>query len=302
MAGIVIFFTNPGAYTFTAGAVSTQVDIVGAGGGGGAGAVLTSGGDGGRGGYRSQVQVTTIGQTYAVSVAPPSAVATNGQSTTFAALTATGGDRGADATALGNGSDGANGTPDATNPYNAGTPGVGGGLLNIGQTGGGQGIAVISYNTGTGQITHTASMDRSLILARLFTAAIVHTANFSRLVTVRRLFSASITHTPEETHRVRLPRLASIIHQANKTDKAVRLTRTDSITHTSDASKKITPAPKNDTIQHNANFARQVTIRRTFNAAISHIAKCYLYLEARLLPSGSGTTIIKKFFNILFDD
>lgn len=155
------------------------------------------------------------------------------------------------------------------------------------------------FDTGIGSITHQSSYSRLLNIQRFYNKSITHQAGFNRLVTVRRSFVAAITHLSEEFHKIRLPRSASITHQANKTDKRLLLTRLAQITHVPTVVKAITLFRRLASITHDSNFARRVTVRRTFNAAIVHTKRCLMKLEARLIPRGGVTPVIRKIFAVL---
>lgn len=151
------------------------------------------------------------------------------------------------------------------------------------------GLTILEFSTGGGTITHVATLSRRITASRSFSAVITHVATFARQVTLRRAFDAAITHAASVSKQVGLARSATITHAAQQTRKAVALTRVASTTHTPTVSKAIALAAKVATVTPVALFARSVTLRRSFSASTTHVAKVLLFLEARLIPSAEGT-------------
>jgi hypothetical protein len=106
-------------------------------------------------------------------------------------------------------------------------------------------------------------------------------------VILARSFSASITHVASVTKQIGLPRIATIVHAASM-QKAVALTKLATITHAASVQKAIVLGAKIATITHAAIFTRAVTLRRSFIATTTHVAKAYVYIETRLLVAGGG--------------
>lgn len=338
VAGILITFRTVGSYTFTAGATSTDVRLLGGGGTGGGASALNGGGGGGGGGFgRTPNLSTEIGSTYTITIGD------TGADTTFdASVAGRGGSIGGTASGLGTGAGGAGGggtgtttvsgntgnngsagsggtggagAPTGVNPTggaggsaqtNGTTPSGGGGgqstvLGTAGQ--GAKGIAVIAYDTGTPTITHIPTMSRLLVIYRNINLSLSHTAIFSRLVTVKRLFASLITLESLAPKQVQLPRGSLVSSNAEKTDKLISLPRLASISHTPLIRKALVLAAKMAQIAHAPIFARRVTVRRAFSATTSHIKKCFTYLEARLIPKGEGgITVVRKTTILLSDD
>lgn len=165
---------------------------------------------------------------------------------------------------------------------------------------------MLIYNTGQPTTQHLATFSRLATLFRDPVSQITHVTIFSRAVTIARSFTASISNTALRNGllMILLPRIATTVHTARKTDKRVTLPRTAQTTHAALHRKALTLAARVASTVHQALFARAVTVRRDFIAQVTHAQRLIMALEARLIPrEGGGGTVINVFRSLfVFDD